>query len=85
MTNSGKAFASSIILTYTEDLLQAEDGKTVASIKHRKRLTRIIGEVVKISDYYLPEEGFCREDVNKAIAAVDYINGEQPDSSTTPE
>lgn len=74
MTDPCKAFSASIIFAYTQDLLDAEDGATVGSMKQRKRLKRMIGDVVKISDYYLPEEGYCKADVLKAIGAIDYIN-----------
>lgn len=92
MTDSCKAFSSSIILAYTEDLLAAEDGLTAASRAQRKRLRRIIGEVVKATDYYLPADGFCLEDVMKAVKAVDYINeyidaiyGTPPEAEACPE
>jgi len=74
VTDPCKAFSASIIFAYTQDLLDAEAGATEDSVKQRKRLKRMIGDVVKISDHYLPEEGFCQADVLKAIRAIDYIN-----------
>jgi len=48
--------------------------RTENDLKKLKRLKEIEGLIVKISDLYLPENGWDPEDLKKADKAVDAIN-----------
>jgi len=71
------AFVSDVLgheLKKREKELSGEYKRTEKDLKKLKRLKEIEGLVVKLSDLYLPEQGWNPEDLKRADQAVDAIN-----------
>ena len=74
MNDHQKAFLLSITLCCFEEIKANEPGDTKKSVARRKKLRRLAGDLITITDMYLPPDGFAFEDMQKAHQVVDLVN-----------
>lgn len=74
MSDHHKAFHLSVMLCCADVIKNHETGDTHRSNSLLKKLRRLEGDIVKITDLYLPPQGFDYEDMKKAHIIVDLVN-----------
>lgn len=74
MTDNHKAFYLSVALACIADVKAGERKTDKRGMVRSKKLAKLEGDLVKVTDLYLPKSGFDYEDMKKAEIIIDLVN-----------